>query len=387
MAELDPVPDLDQPPGLSGGRCGCGESQLRPGPPEQVRIPGGIGRRGQQQGLGVRGQSPDFLEVALPELASERQRLGQRCAASQLAGLQRLADLDEGQRVPPGLGHNALADRLFQPGFFRPGSVPPRAVRSWPVPARAGGGRQQLSRRSLIQASQPQLGQAFQECRPGSGFPHGEDHHDGVGVQAAGQERQGGGRLVIQPVRVVDQAEQRLGRGAGGQQPQRREPDQEAVGRRTVLQPEGQPERGALRRRKLTGRGQARPEQLVQGGEAELHLALNPADPGNLEVRGGGRQVVQQRGLADPRLAPENERAAQPSTGRTHELVQPFTFDGPPYQPLHGFTLTAGSLRPGHPAGRRASPWRFGRHFAGRQAPAPAVRALPGGAGHRAPGT
>ena len=64
------------------------------------------------------GQPPDFLEVALLELPPEGQRLGQRGAAGQLAGLQPLADLDEGQRVAPGLGHDALADRLVQLGPF-----------------------------------------------------------------------------------------------------------------------------------------------------------------------------------------------------------------------------------------------------------------------------
>ena len=61
---------------------------------------------------------------------------------------------------------------------------------------------------------------------------------------------------MIQPVRVVNQAEQGPGRGAPGEQPQRREPDQETIGRRAVFQAEGQPEGGALRRRKLTGRVQ-----------------------------------------------------------------------------------------------------------------------------------
>ena len=165
---------------------------------------------------------------------------------------------------------------------------------------------------------------------------------------------------MIQPVRVVDQAEQGPGRGAPGEQPQRREPDQETIGRRTVFQAEGQPERGALRRRKLIRRVQARPEQLVQGGEAEFHLALDAADPGDLEVGGAGRQIVQQRGLADPRLTAQHERPAQPLAGLTQEPVQPFALDGPPYQPLHRFTLTAGhDLRVGAEAG--VGPGRRGR--------------------------
>ncbi|WP_280428861.1 hypothetical protein [Nocardia brasiliensis] len=37
----------------------------------------------------------------------------------------------------------------------------------------------------------------------------GEDHHDALGIESAGREQQCLGGRLIEPVRVVDQAEQR----------------------------------------------------------------------------------------------------------------------------------------------------------------------------------
>ena len=172
MAELDPVADPDQPPGLGRGRRGRGEPQVRSGPPEQGSITGRIGRGGQQQGLGVRGQPADFLQVPLLEAPAEGQRLGQRGLPGQLVAGQPLGDLDERQRVAPGLGHDAQADGPIQPG--------------------TGGGGQQLAGRRVVQAAEPQLGQPFEDRGPGCRFPDGEDHRDGVGVQAARGERERG---------------------------------------------------------------------------------------------------------------------------------------------------------------------------------------------------
>jgi len=148
-------------------------------------------------------------------------------------------------------------------------------------------------------------------------------------------------------MRVVDQAQQGLGGGLLGQQPHRGQADQETVRCPALLHAEGQPQRGALGRGQGIQDGQARPEQLVQGREAQLHLGLDRVDPDDLHARGGGLGVVQQRGLADAGLAPDHEGGAVPLAGAGQDLVEAAAFLAASEQALHGANLLPGG--PGRP--------------------------------------
>ena len=50
----------------------------------------------------------------------------------------------------------------------------------------------------------------------------------------------------------------------------------------------------------------------MQPREAEFHLRLHPHRPGHLHIRGALHRMLQQSGLADPRLSPQHEDTAQP---------------------------------------------------------------------------
>ena len=108
---------------------------------------------------------------------------------------------------------------------------------------------------------------------------------------------------------------QRLLLGGVGQQAQDRQPDEEAIRRRSGAQAERRAQRVALRARQLLETAEHRRAQRVQAGEGELHLGLDarrPRDPASLR---GRRQVPQQGGLADPRLAAQDQH---PALARTH---------------------------------------------------------------------
>lgn len=79
------------------------------------------------------------------------------------------------------------------------------------------------------------------------GFTRAEYHRDGLGVQPAGNKGQRLSRGLVQPLRIADQAQQRLFRGHVRQQAQHRQVDQEAIWRAAGLQPEGDAESVALR--------------------------------------------------------------------------------------------------------------------------------------------
>jgi hypothetical protein len=99
---------------------------------------------------------------------------------------------------------------------------------------------------------------------------------------------------MIEPLLIVDQAEQRVLLGHVGQKAQHRQPDQEPIWRRPGTHAERGPQRLALWSREPLEAVQHRPQQLVQPGEGELHLRL---DPGDASHPAAGRllgQVVQQ---------------------------------------------------------------------------------------------
>jgi hypothetical protein len=319
VPEAHRVPDGQQVPGLGGrGRPG-GEPELLSGLPQQLWVAGRIGCGRQQQHPGVGGQPAYLPQVTLLELAADRHRVRQRRVAAQLAGSELLADLDQGQRVAVRLGHDL-------PGHGR-------------VQLRTGRGRQQLDRVPFIQPGHDQTGQPAEQAGCGGGLADREDHGDGVRVQPAGHECERVSRFTIQPLSVVDQAEQRLPGGLVGQQAQGGQADQEPVRSRAFPQAEGQLQRGALRRGEHAGPVQVGPQQLVQGPEAELDVGLDAVGPDNGQAGRGRLRVVEQRRLAHARLAAEHHGTAQSGPCVSQNPVQPVTLRAPPEQAFHQVNL------------------------------------------------
>ena len=65
-----------------------------------------------------------------------------------------------------------------------------------------------------------------------------------------------------------------------------------------------------LRSRKEIGEMQHLPAELVQSRVRQFHLRLDPADTSDPETRPLGGGIVKQSGLADARLAAEDQRSA-----------------------------------------------------------------------------
>ena len=233
VPEAHRVPDGEQVPRLRRrGRPGR-VPEPRSGLPQQLRVAGRIGRRRQQQHPGVGGQAAGLPQVPLLELAADRHRVRQRRVAAQLARAELLADLDQGQRVAVGLGHDPLGHGRAQPR-----------------PSRGG---QQLGGVPLGQPGHRQTGQPAEQAGCGGGLADREDHGHGVGVQPAAHERERVGRPTVQPLGVVHQAEQRLPGGPVGQQAEGGQADQEPVRSRACPQAESQLQRRALGRGEHTG--------------------------------------------------------------------------------------------------------------------------------------
>jgi hypothetical protein len=90
-----------------------------------------------------------------------------------------------------------------------------------------------------------------------------------------GDEGQHLSRRVVEPLRVVDEADDRSGRRRVREQRQHREADQEPLRMRAPTQAERGFEGLALRRRQSFAIGQQRRAELVQRRERQLHLCLD----------------------------------------------------------------------------------------------------------------
>ena len=292
MAEAHPPAQLDQP-GVLGICCGVGRNPLPPGrAPQQGHVAGRLGRRGQQQPLRLGLQRPELPEKAGLDAAGQRPRVGQPETARQLGPAQPPGQLQQRQRVAAGLGDDPVADLGVQPPADRRG--------------------QQRARVGIPQPGNGQPGQAGQLIVVVR-RARGEDHGDRLGQQPAGRERQALHRGLVEPLRVIDQAGQRLVLRRGGQQAQHRQPDQETIRSLPLPHPERDRQRVALRPRQLVQPSEHRHAQLVQSGERELHLRLDAPGPDHAKAQRPASRIIQQRRLADPGLAAHDQHGAAAS--------------------------------------------------------------------------
>jgi hypothetical protein len=104
-----------------------------------------------------------------------------------------------------------------------------------------------------------------------------EQQHHALRVEPPRHELQRVGGPLVEPVRVVDEAQDRPVLGELGQQRETGGVDEEALLAGAVGQAERRLERGGLRRRQPVEVAQRRPQQLVQRGERQLGLGFHPA--------------------------------------------------------------------------------------------------------------
>ena len=302
MAESHPRLPGHQPFRSRGfGRPGI-DPQVPGRVPDQRGLPGRVGRRQQQQRLRAAGQGPHPGPVQLLQTAPESQRPVQRLRTRQLGGGQLRGQLDQRQRVTRRIGHDAPAHLAVNRRTRRP--------------------RQQLLRRLFRQPADRQLRQSGQDQRLSLSLAGGEHHAHPVRIQAPGDEPEHLDRYLVQPLRVIDQAQHRARGRRVGQHRQSRQADQEPVWRRACHQPERRLEGLLLRYGKTVETGQERDKQLVQAGETHVHLGLCAGYPGYLHVAGLFGRPVQQRRLSYARLAPQHQHPAQPVPDRRLHVLQ-----------------------------------------------------------------
>ena len=151
---------------------------------------------------------------------------------------------------------------------------------------------------------------------------------------------------MVHPLRIIHHPEHRFLGGKLGEQAQHSERNEETVGRFTAAKPEGRLQSRSLRARKVHHAIQHPAAQRLQSSVAELRLGLDPGDPRDLEPRRRVGRVVEQPGLADPRLSPDDQHGAEALTSASKQPVQGTPVVVPPHQLHH-----AGTVAPPHRCG------------------------------------
>ncbi len=143
---------------------------------------------------------------------------------------------------------------------------------------------------------------------------------------------------------VVDQAEERTVLRAGGDEPEGARVDGQGVGPGSGVEREGGAEGQALRFRQRVEVRKQRAQELVQSRARELRLGLHTGRAQDLEPRGLLVRPCEQCRLADPRLAPQHQRARLSGARRGEQGVDPAELVDTPDQHVTMVTIVSASV-------------------------------------------
>ena len=163
--------------------------------------------------------------------------------------------------------------------------------------------------------------------------PDREHQRYRLGQQAARDESEDLGRGLVEPLRIVRDAQNRPLLGGLRQEAERRQGDQEPVRAISGGEPQRDAERATLRLGQRPEPAEHRRAQLVQPRVGEFHLRLDAGHAGHPETGHLGDQLPQQFRLADPRLSPDDQDGTAASSHVRDEPSQDLQLGGPAEQP------------------------------------------------------
>jgi hypothetical protein len=198
-------------------------------------------------------------------------------------------------------------------------------------------GGQQRPRIGVAEAAHVELGQPGQRTGDRACVAHAEQQRHPLGGHPPRDEGQDLGRRLVQPLRIVDEAEQRFSFGDFRHQGEGRQPHQEAFRGRAGTQPERHAQRSLLGFGQLVETTQQRAAQLVQTGERELRLGFHTHRGLHPEPRqtGGTAGLVEQGRLADARLPAHHQRPAAPGSRLRQQQPDRLTLRAPAHEAVH----------------------------------------------------
>ena len=239
-----------------------------------------------------------------------------------MIGRQFAAELDEREGVAPGFAHDPIREHLAE--------------------RTADNRAEQLARIPVIEPAQVEVRDPVDAHGRFGRLAHREQQRDPIRVHAAGDEGQDVDRLPIDPLRVVDDAQQRTFARRVAEQCQRRQPDEEDVPAPVAAQPERRFQGLPLRFGQPVARRQEREEEAVQRGEPHPHLRLDAGDSEHDEIVGARDCFVEERRLPDAGFAPQYECTGPAGSGRVDNSLDRRTL--PTATEKHEATVTISAL-------------------------------------------
>lgn len=193
-------------------------------------------------------------------------------------------------------------------------------------------GQQQRARIAVAESLEGQLGEPHENVVPDA-RARSTDERDALGEQAPADEAEDLRGGVVEPLRVVDDADERLFLGDLGEQRERGKPHQEPIGWGAEAQPEHRRERPALGDGQPLEAVQHRRAELMEAGIVQLHLGLHTHGAGDMPVGDPVGQVAQQRTLTHTRLPAQDGDAAATGQRVGQQPVERLTFGTSPEEP------------------------------------------------------
>ncbi len=322
MPEANLRPDVEQAVLGRGRDRRVRDPEPLGGAPHDRRISSRFRRRDQEQEPRLLGQLVEPALETLLDPARQRDQIRHPEPPGQLGGRKPSRELQQRERVPPGLGDDPVANAV--------------------VEAAGDDGRKQGARIFVVQPVEEKLRQAAQ-LRRRAGLAHGEHERDGFRKEAPGHEPEYLARGFVQPLGVLDDAEKRLFVGDPGEEGQGPERHEETVGWIPGREPEGDTQGPLLRWRQAVEPAEHRCEELMESRKRQLHLRFDPGDLSDIETRSLCGDLLQQRRLADPRLAPDDQDGAPPTARVPQKPLERLALAQPVAKPPvvgHGPTIT-----------------------------------------------
>ena len=311
------MPEPDAPVDLEQSRFRGGHRRLDPdaeplgGAPHECRVADGFGRGREHELPGLRRKGLESPLEALFDAARHRYGLGHPVSAGELRRRHRARQLQQRQRVAARLGDDAAPHPLIEGDVDR--------------------GIEQRARIGIGQAAHRHVRQARQLALVAD-LADREDEGDRFGIEAARDERQRLHRLTVEPLRIVHDAQQRPVPRRLGAQAEHCEADEESIRWVAGAEAEGGAQRIALGAGQRVQVIQQRRAELLQPGVRELHLGLRARRSDDAASGCLVRQILQQRGLADPCLSAKHEHRASARAQARQQLIQRFALATPPEQ-------------------------------------------------------
>ncbi len=165
--------------------------------------------------------------------------------------------------------------------------------------------------RLRVDAADDEIRQVAALESPDVAVPGPEQQRDALVLDPPGHEEERRGRGVVEPVRVVDDREDRLLLGGLGQHAEGGEEDQEPVGIAAGRLAERRPQGVRLGLRHAVGAPHDRAEQPLEGGEGQRRLRLDPLGAEDGHPSGAGGRVGDQARLAHAGLAADDQCTAR----------------------------------------------------------------------------